>query len=64
MSIPLRSLPVGRKARIASVLADGELGRRIRDMGLVTGADRPRASARPGRSPSARLYPEPAQQRG
>ena len=37
MSIPLRSLPVGRKARIASVLADGELGRRIRDMGLVPG---------------------------
>ena len=39
MSIPLRSLPVGRKARIASVRADGELGRRIRDMGLVTGAE-------------------------
>ena len=39
MSIPLRSLPVGCKARIASVRADGELGRRIRDMGLVTGAE-------------------------
>lgn len=35
--IPLRRLPKGCKARILSIRADGELGRRIRDMGLVPG---------------------------
>lgn len=35
----LRQLQVGQKARIARILAEGELGRRIRDMGLVPGAD-------------------------
>lgn len=33
----LRSLHVGEKARVVQVLAQGELGRRIRDMGLVPG---------------------------
>lgn len=35
----LRRLSVGQKARIARITAEGELGRRIRDMGLVPGAD-------------------------
>ena len=34
----LRLLKVGQKAKITKVLAEGELGRRIRDMGLVVGA--------------------------
>jgi len=38
-TMPLRGLKVGEKALIASVLAEGELGRRIRDMGLVPGAE-------------------------
>jgi ferrous iron transport protein A len=33
----LRSLKKGQKAVIADVTADGEMGRRIRDMGLVPG---------------------------
>ncbi len=35
--LPLRSLKVGQKAVVRSVRASGELGRRIRDMGLVPG---------------------------
>ena len=54
MSIPLRSLPVGR---IASVLADGELGRRIRDMGLVTGAEVEVIGRAPLRDPVALRLP-------
>ncbi len=38
-SISLRHLQVGQRARIQSVTADGELGRRIRDMGLIPGAE-------------------------
>lgn len=37
-NISLRELQVGQKAVIASISAEGELGRRIRDMGLVPGA--------------------------
>lgn len=37
--IPLRNLDKNCPARIVAVRADGELGRRIRDMGLVTGAE-------------------------
>lgn len=37
--IPLRSLRVGQKAKVAAVNAPGEMGRRIRDMGLVPGAE-------------------------
>ncbi|GFM36159.1 FeoA family protein [Desulfovibrio psychrotolerans] len=37
--IPLRKLQVGQKARIQTVMAHGELGRRIRDMGLIPGAE-------------------------
>ena len=38
-AIPLRRLELGRKARIVSIRANGELGRRIRDMGLVPGEE-------------------------
>jgi len=36
-TVNLRSLAKGQRARIAAVTAGGELGRRIRDMGLVPG---------------------------
>lgn len=32
-------LEIGQKARIQHIAAQGELGRRIRDMGLVSGTD-------------------------
>jgi len=38
-AICLRQLRVGERARVVSVAAAGELGRRIRDMGLVPGSD-------------------------
>ncbi len=37
--ISLRNLKVGQHARVVRVQADGELGRRIRDMGLVPGTE-------------------------
>jgi len=37
--ISLRKLGKGQKAVITSIAAQGELGRRIRDMGLVPGAE-------------------------
>ena len=37
-TINLRQMHVGQKATIATISAQGELGRRIRDMGLVPGA--------------------------
>ncbi len=36
-SIGLRLLKTNQKARILSVLAQGEMGRRIREMGLIPG---------------------------
>lgn len=39
MQCSLRQLQLHDKARIVSIGADGELGRRIRDMGLVTGTE-------------------------
>jgi len=38
-ALSLRLLKVGEKTRISHILAEGELGRRIRDMGLVPGAE-------------------------
>lgn len=38
-ALSLRLLKKGEKARIARITAEGELGRRIRDMGLVPGAE-------------------------
>jgi len=51
--ISLRMLKVGGKARIARVQAEGELGRRIRDMGLVTGAQVEVVGAAPLKDPVA-----------
>lgn len=38
-TVSLRSLQKGQKAVIASITAEGEMGRRIRDMGLVPGVE-------------------------
>jgi ferrous iron transport protein A len=38
-TIGLREMKVNQKAKITRVQAQGELGRRIRDMGLVPGAE-------------------------
>lgn len=38
-SISLRALQKGQTATISTITAEGELGRRIRDMGLVPGAE-------------------------
>ncbi|OBQ46449.1 FeoA family protein [Halodesulfovibrio spirochaetisodalis] len=38
-AIPMRELKVGEKAKVVAITAIGELGRRIRDMGLVPGAE-------------------------
>jgi len=38
-TMPLRQLKVGEKALVARILAEGELGRRLRDMGLVPGEE-------------------------
>ncbi len=49
----LRSLRAGQKARIVSVRAQGEVGRRIRDMGLVPGAEIEVVGRAPLRDPIA-----------
>ncbi len=38
-SVSLRQMHVGETATIADVVAPGELGRRIRDMGLIPGTE-------------------------
>lgn len=38
-TVGLRRLAVGQRAVIARIQASGELGRRIRDMGLTQGAE-------------------------
>ena len=37
--ISLRELQVGQRAVVRSITAEGEMGRRIRDMGLVPGVE-------------------------
>ncbi|MBO4335884.1 MAG: ferrous iron transport protein A [Desulfovibrio sp.] len=37
-SMNLRELPLGKKAKILTVEARGEMNRRIRDMGLIPGS--------------------------
>lgn len=49
----LRGLGVGDKARVTQVLAQGELGRRIRDMGLVPGVEVEVVGKAPLRDPVA-----------
>ena len=38
-TVCLRSLKINQKARIKSIAAQGEVGRRIRDMGIVPGSE-------------------------
>ncbi|MCL1889778.1 MAG: ferrous iron transport protein A [Desulfovibrionaceae bacterium] len=38
-TISLRQMPTGRKAIIAAIRTEGELGRRLRDLGLIPGAE-------------------------
>ena len=37
--LPIRQLGLNQRARIAAIQAEGELGRRIRDMGIVPGVE-------------------------
>jgi ferrous iron transport protein A len=37
--IPLRQLKEGQRATISNISAEGEMGRRIRDMGLIPGVE-------------------------
>jgi ferrous iron transport protein A len=39
MSLPLRQLAKKESARITAVTAEGEIGRRLRDMGLSPGTE-------------------------
>ncbi len=52
-TINLRNLKVGQKALIRTVSAQGELGRRIRDMGLVPGTEIEITGRAPLRDPVA-----------
>ncbi len=52
-TVPLRSLKEGQQAIIAGVSAQGELGRRIRDMGLIPGAELQVVGRAPLRDPVA-----------
>ena len=53
----LRLMKEGQKARILHVQASGELGRRIRDMGLVPGAEVEVVGRAPLRDPVALRLP-------
>ena len=37
--ITIRKLKINQKAKVLKIMANGELGRRIRDMGLVPGVE-------------------------
>lgn len=52
-AVSLRSIQCGQKARVVEVRAEGELGRRIRDMGLVPGAELEVVGRAPLRDPVA-----------
>jgi ferrous iron transport protein A len=39
MQLKIRNMKVGQRGTVRTVSAGGELGRRIRDMGLVPGAE-------------------------
>ena len=52
-SVSLRSIRSGEKVRVVAVRAEGELGRRIRDMGLVPGAEVEVVGRAPLRDPVA-----------
>ena len=55
--ISLRRMKEGQKARIAHWQASGELGRRIRDMGLIPGAEVEVVGRAPLRDPVALRLP-------
>ena len=52
-TIGLRNLKVGQLAKVVSVCACGEMGRRIRDMGLVPGVELEVVGKAPLRDPVA-----------
>ena len=52
-TVPLRSLKVGQRAVVKAVDAAGEMGRRIRDMGLVPGCELEVTGRAPLRDPVA-----------
>ena len=52
-SFSLRQLRVGQKGLITAIAAQGELGRRIRDMGLICGAEVEVVGRAPLRDPVA-----------
>lgn len=52
-SISLRQLQVGQKAVIDRITAEGELGRRIRDMGLLPGVELEAVGKAPLKDPVA-----------
>ena len=52
-TVGLRQMEAGVKGHIVSVSAQGELGRRIRDMGLIPGADVALMGRAPLRDPVA-----------
>jgi ferrous iron transport protein A len=49
----IRGLKVNQKARVVEIRANGELGRRIRDMGLVPGVELTVIGRAPLRDPVA-----------
>jgi Fe2+ transport system protein A len=51
--LPLRKMQVGQRAKVVAVGAAGEMGRRIRDMGLVPGAELEVMGRAPLRDPVA-----------
>ena len=51
--LPLRKMQVGQRAKVGAVDAAGEMGRRIRDMGLVPGAELEVMGRAPLRDPVA-----------
>ncbi|MCR5564072.1 MAG: ferrous iron transport protein A [Desulfovibrio sp.] len=51
--LPIRQLGLNQRARIAAIQAEGELGRRIRDMGIVPGEDVTVVGRAPLRDPVA-----------
>ena len=53
----MRQMREGQKGSIVSVDADGELGRRIRDMGLIPGAEVEVVGRAPLRDPVALRLP-------
>ena len=51
--LPLRKMQVGQRAKVVAVDAAGEMGRRIRDMGMVPGAELEVMGRAPLRDPVA-----------